>query len=94
MPLEDLEEERRRQHRLPDRQQDRSPAPGVCTIISFVLAAIAPLFCPILFGPAAFILAIVGYAKATDPSPSAIPVAIAATIAGFALGALVFHAIA
>ncbi|ASO18443.1 membrane protein DedA with SNARE-associated domain [Actinoalloteichus hoggarensis] len=65
----------------------------VCTIISFVLAAVATLFFPIVFGPAAIILAVVGYAMGDRSLAKwAIPAAIAATILGFVLGAMVFAA--
>ncbi|HEX2130235.1 MAG TPA: hypothetical protein VHH15_01650 [Actinophytocola sp.] len=64
----------------------------VCVIISFVLAAIAVLFLPIVFGPAAIVLAIVGYALGDKRVGSwAIGIAVVATILGFLLGYLVMQ---
>lgn len=64
----------------------------VCTILAFVFGAIAILFLPIIFGPVAIVLAIVGYKKEDPLARYALPFAIVATILGFVLGLLVFAA--
>lgn len=61
----------------------------VCTILSFVFAAIAVLFFPVIFGVAAIVLAIVGYSLGDRALGKwAIPVAVAGTVLGFVLGYL------
>lgn len=65
---------------------------NLLSIISFVLAAIAVVFIPILFGGAAIITAAVGITRKERLSKIALIVAIVATIAGFVLGALVLGA--
>ncbi|MBW8173084.1 hypothetical protein K0651_08495 [Ornithinimicrobium sp. Arc0846-15] len=65
---------------------------NLLSIISFVLAAVAVVFIPILFGGAAIITAAVGITRKERLSKIALIVAIVATIAGFVLGALVLSA--
>ncbi|MCE7002935.1 hypothetical protein LWC34_08845 [Kibdelosporangium philippinense] len=61
----------------------------VCSIISFVLSAIAILFLPIVFGLAAIVLTVVGFAMGDKVLGKwAIPVAVVATALGFFLGYL------
>jgi hypothetical protein len=66
-------------------------AARVCTIISFVFAAIAVLFFPIIFGIAAIALSIVGYNMGDRALGKwAIAAAIVGTVLGFLLGYLVY----
>ena len=65
---------------------------NVLSIVSFVLSAIGLFFIPIIFGGAAIITAGVGIARKERLSKIALIVAIVATIAGIALGALVLSA--
>ncbi len=64
----------------------------VCTILAFVFGAVSILFIPILFGPAAIILAAVGWKKGDPLARYALPFAIVAMILGFVLGAIAFSA--
>lgn len=65
---------------------------NVLSIVSFILSAIALFFIPILFGGAAIITAAVGITRKERLSKIALIVAIVATIAGIALGALLVSA--
>jgi hypothetical protein len=62
-------------------------AARVCSIVAFVLAAIAVLFFPIVFGPAAIILGIVGLSMGDRVLGKwAIAAGVAGTVLGFVLG--------
>ncbi len=61
----------------------------VLPIISFVLSAIALLFFPIVFGVAAIVLAAIALSKRQRLAKVALGVAIAATVIGMVLGAIV-----
>jgi hypothetical protein len=75
------------------RRAGPATAARVCTIISFVFAAIAVLFFPIIFGVAAIVLSIVGYSMGDRALGKwAIAAAIVGTILGFVLGFLVYSA--
>ena len=69
-----------------------TPAGRTYTIVAFVLAAVAVLFVPILFGPVAAILAGIGMSKGDPLAKWALVTAIVCTIAGFALGYAAFEA--
>ncbi|ONI91993.1 hypothetical protein ALI144C_00265 [Actinosynnema sp. ALI-1.44] len=59
----------------------------VCAIVAFVLAAIAILFFPIIFGPGAIILGIVATAMGDKALGKwAIAAGVVGTILGFVLG--------
>ncbi|MEV4315001.1 hypothetical protein [Actinocrispum sp. NPDC049592] len=61
----------------------------VCSIVAFVLAAIAVLFFPIIFGPGAIILGIAGFAMGDKALGKwAIAAGVLGTILGFVLGYL------
>jgi cytochrome c biogenesis protein CcdA len=61
----------------------------VCVIVSFVLAAVAIVFFPIVFGVAAIILAVIGYGRGDRHLGRwAIIVAVTCTVLGFVLGYL------
>ena len=64
----------------------------VLTIISFVCSAIALVFFPIVFGPVAIVLAAIALTKSDPLAKWALGVAIACTIGGFILGAVVISA--
>jgi hypothetical protein len=71
----------------------RATTPGVtgarvCVIVSFVLAVIAIVFFPVIFGVAAIILAVIGYRKGDPLGRWAIIVAVTCTVLGFVLGYL------
>jgi hypothetical protein len=81
---------------------DQSPsvthAPGAVTtarstpvlpIVSFVLSAVGLFFLPIVFGVAAIVLAVIALVKHQRLAKPALIVAIAATVLGMVLGALV-----
>jgi hypothetical protein len=57
-------------------------------IVSFVFAAIAIVFFPILFGPAAIILAVIGHRKGDHIGRVAIVVSVVCTALGLFLGYL------
>lgn len=62
----------------------------VCSIVAFVLAAIAVLFFPIIFGLGAIILGVVGYAMGDRVLGKwAIAAGLAGTVLGFLLAYLV-----
>jgi hypothetical protein len=77
-------------HATPDARRDTTAR--VFVILAFVFGAVAILFLPIIFGPAAIILAVIGLQKGDPLGRWAVGFAIAATIAGFALGFLVYNA--
>jgi hypothetical protein len=61
----------------------------VCAIVAFVLAAIAVLFFPIIFGPGAIILGVVATAMGDKALGKwAIAAGVLGTILGFVLGYL------
>ena len=61
----------------------------VCNILSLVLAAIAIVFFPIIFGLASIVLAIVGFSRGDRAlGRFALPISIVATVLGFVLGYL------
>ncbi|CAM3896676.1 hypothetical protein KIPE111705_30445 [Kibdelosporangium persicum] len=61
----------------------------VCTIISFVLSAVAVFFYPIIFGLLAIVLSIVGFSMGDRSLGKwAIAVSVLATVLGFVLGYL------
>ena len=61
----------------------------VCSIIAFVLAAIAVFLFPIIFGPAAIVLGIVGYAMGDKVLGKwAIVAGVVGMVLGFVLGYL------
>lgn len=62
------------------------------SIVSFVLSAVAVFFLPIVFGVAAIICGGVAVSRKERLGKIALGVSIAATLLGFALGALVFAA--
>ena len=64
----------------------------VFVILAFVFGAVAILFLPIVFGPAAIILGVIGLRKGDPLGRWAVGFAVAATILGFVLGALVYNA--
>jgi hypothetical protein len=65
-------------------------AARVCSIVAFVLAAIAVLFFPIIFGPGAIILGVIGYTTGDRVLGKwAIVAGVAGTILGFLLAYLV-----
>jgi cytochrome c biogenesis protein CcdA len=72
----------------------RATSPGVtgarvCVIVSFVLAAVAIVFYPIVFGVAAIILATIGYRRGDRHlGRYAVIVAVTCTALGFVLGYL------
>lgn len=63
------------------------------SIIAFVLSGFAVFLLPILFGPAAIILAAVGKGKGERLAVAALAVSIVCTIVGFILGAIVWTAL-
>jgi hypothetical protein len=67
---------------------------NVLSIVAFVLSAVAVLFLPIFFGPAAIIAAVVALVRKERLAKIAIIVAIVATVVGFVLGAIVQNAMA
>lgn len=72
-------------------QSTATPAGRTYSIIAFVLSAVAVLFLPIIFGPAAAILAGIGMSKGDPIAKWALTAAILCTIAGFALGYAAFQ---
>lgn len=66
-----------------------SPGNGLSTA-AFILGAIAFLFFPIVFGPAAIICAAVAKSKSEPNADMALLVAILGTVVGFILGAMFF----
>ncbi|HEV2779408.1 MAG TPA: hypothetical protein VGX25_08395 [Actinophytocola sp.] len=78
---------------MSDTMRRTRPVTGarVCTIVSFVFAAIAVLFFPIIFGIAAIVLAVVGYGLGDRVLGRwAIAAAIVGTVLGFLLGYLAY----
>jgi len=71
----------------------RASSTPVLSIVSFVLSAIAVFFFPILFGTGAIVTAAIALSKRQRLAKIALAVAIVATIAGFALGALAVGAV-
>ncbi len=65
---------------------------NVLSIISFVLAAVAVLFIPILFGALALIAAVIGLVRKERLAKVAVVVAVVATILGIVLGNIVLNA--
>jgi len=59
------------------------------SILAIVLGAIALLFFPIIFGPAAIILGVVGLTKKERLAPIGLTVGILGTLVGMFIGALV-----
>lgn len=73
------------------RRTGSTTGPRVCTIISFVFAAIAVLFFPIIFGLAAIVLSIVGFSLGDRALGKwAIVAAVVGTVLGFILGSLAY----
>lgn len=66
----------------------------VLSIITFVLSAVAVLFLPIVFGLAAIVTGIIAVVRKERLGKVALVVAVAATVLGFVLGAVVFAAMA
>jgi hypothetical protein len=62
------------------------------SIVGFVCAALSLLFLPIVFGPAAIVLGIVGYRKGDRLGMWAAIAGLVCMIAGMALGVAVLHA--
>jgi hypothetical protein len=78
---------------MSDTMRRTRPTSGarVCTIVSFVFAAIAVLFFPIIFGVAAIVLSIVGFSLGDRALGKwAIAAAIAGTLLGFVLGYMAY----
>ncbi|MFC9432567.1 hypothetical protein [Nocardia sp. NPDC057030] len=69
----------------------RTSGSQVFSIIGFVCAVIAVLFCPILFGPAGIVLGIVGHNKGEPLGKWAAITAGVTMIIGFLVGFLVFN---
>jgi hypothetical protein len=67
----------------------RTGSTPVLPIVSFVLSGIAVFFVPILFGIAAIVTAAIALSRRERLAKAALIVAIAATILGFVLGAVV-----
>ena len=65
---------------------------NVLSIVAFVLAAIAVFFIPIVFGGAAIIAAVIALVRKERLAKIALIVAIAATVLGMVLGAIVLSA--
>lgn len=65
---------------------------NVFSILAMVFGAISLLFVPILFGPVAIILAVVGKTKKERLANIGLTVGILGMVVGFILGALVFAA--
>ncbi|MGK8522156.1 hypothetical protein ACRS6B_11650 [Nocardia asteroides] len=68
----------------------RQPGSQVYSIIGFVCAVTAVLFCPILFGPAGIILGIVGHNKGESLGKWAAIAAGVGMVIGFVVGFVVF----
>nr|WP_221381449.1 hypothetical protein [Actinoplanes polyasparticus] len=65
----------------------------VCTILAFVFAAVAILFAPIIFGPAAIVLGLVGGYLGDRPLGwYAAAAGVAGGVIGVILGAIVLNA--
>jgi putative Mn2+ efflux pump MntP len=65
----------------------------VCTILAFVFAAVAILFAPIIFGPAAIVLGLVGGYLGDRPLGwYAAAAGVLGGALGFVLGAIVLNA--
>lgn len=73
--------------------QGATPPGRVLTILGFVFGAIAILFVPILFGPAAIICAGIATSKGDPLAKWALGVAIGGTILGFALGYIAYESL-
>lgn len=69
----------------------RSSGSQVFSIIGFVCAVIAVLFCPILFGPAGIVLGIIGHNKGEPLGKWAAITAGVTMIIGFLVGFLIFN---
>ena len=67
----------------------RAGATPVLPIVSFVLSAVALFFVPILFGGAAIVCAAIALSRRQRLAKPALIVAIAATVLGMVLGAVV-----
>ncbi|MDD9206973.1 hypothetical protein PU560_10915 [Georgenia sp. 10Sc9-8] len=65
---------------------------NVLSIIAFVLSAIALFFIPLVFGGAAIIAAIIALVRKERLAKIALIVAIAATVLGMVLGAIILSA--
>jgi len=70
----------------------RAGGGNTLSIIAIVLGVVAILVLPIVFGIAAIVCAVVAKTRNERLSTIALVVAIVGTVAGFALGALVFTA--
>lgn len=74
-----------------------APGPGtttandgrVFTILAFVFGVVAILFIPIVFGPLAIVMAVIGMRKGDPLAKTALAVAIVGMILGFVLGAAI-----
>jgi len=64
----------------------------IYTVLAFVFGAVAILFLPIVFGPAAIILGYLGMRKGDPLGRYALGFAVLATILGFLLSAIVYSA--
>ena len=75
-------------------QTDSSPTTSTSnlfSILAIVFGAVAVLFLPIVFGIAAIVLAAVALSKNEPLAKIGMAVAVVGTIAGFALGILVYE---
>ncbi len=73
-------------------QESGTTGARVCSILALVFGAVAVLFFPIIFGPAAIILGIIGAAKGDKLGIWGIVAGVVGMIAGIALGAIVWNA--
>ncbi len=73
----------------PPQSTEAPPRAQGLVITSFVLAAVALFFVPVLFGPLALIFGIAGVVKEQRNAKVAVAVSIAATILGMIMGAVV-----
>ncbi|QBS41391.1 hypothetical protein DMB37_15920 [Nocardia sp. CS682] len=69
----------------------RTAGTQVFSIIGFVCAAVAVLFCPILFGPAGIVLGLIGHSKGESLGKWAAIASGVTMIIGFLVGFLIFN---
>jgi hypothetical protein len=68
-------------------------ATNLLSIIAMVLGAIALIFCPILFGPAAIVLAALAFSKKERLAGIALAVAAIGMVGGFLFGVVVWSSL-